>query len=359
MRNKKIVILWCFCLSVFGIHFKYQSSVVTQKTLENTATNTVHINRYVPLEKYVANLEDNVFDCVEVKIQPTFNICIYNYKEDKYISNTIIEKGLYQPENTESFKYILNRCTDCIFIDLGCNLGYFSLLSSALGHKTVSYDILSSNLNKLSKASEVSKLKISIYKYGVSGSENPHAYAFEGDSSIGERGQGTILNSELDQDYVPAYYEKFQTITISRIFHDLQMTYVINQTSPPIILKLDLDTHECSVFEENSNVFINLSIPYIIMRWNFIAYDPYKPKDLAYTRPKKSICSLENLKNMIHFLIDVYEYIPYSLDTIKPLLKRDLTGSPRSNWLVQQKDPHVLWIHRNVNTKKTTDFEIK
>ena len=358
MRNKRIVILWCFGLSVFVIHLKFQNSVITQKTLDNTATNTVHINKYIPLEKYVANLADNVFNCIEVKIQPSFNICIYDYKEDKYISNTIVEKGLYQPDNTKSFNYILNRCTDCIFVDLGCNLGYYSLLSSALAHKTVSYDILSSNLNKLSKASEVSKLKIDIYKYGVSGSENPHAFAFEGDSSIGERGQGTILSTELDQDYVPVSYDSFQTITISRIFQDLQMTNVINQTSK-IILRLDLDTHECSVFEENSDVFINLSIPYIIMRWNFIAYDPYKPKDFAYTKPKKSICSLESLKIMIHFLIDVYEYIPYSLDTIKPLLKRDLTGSPRSNWLVQQKDPHVLWIHRNVNTKKTTDFEIK
>ena len=315
----------------------------TDKLLQNTVIeNTQNTKRDLP--KYVANTEDTVFDCIEVKIQPSFNICIYDYKEDKYVSNTIIDTGLYQPKLTQSFQYILKRCKDCIFLELGCNLGYYSLLASAMGHKTVSYDILSSNLNKLSKACELSNLKIDMYKYGISGTENPNAYAFEGDSSVGERGQGTILNTELDDDVLPVFYEKFPIITLSRIFQDLQT----NQ-STPVILKLDLDTHECSVFEEESSVFTDQSIPYIIMRWNFITYDPYKPKDLAYTKPKKSICTLQNLRNMIHFLTDVSEYIPYSLDTLKPLLKRDLTGSPRSNWLTHQKDPHVLWIHRNTD----------
>ena len=146
--------------------------------------------------------------------------------------------------------------------------------------------------------------------------------------------------------------------TMKREFVNMEESDVDQPVTKKLCIDRKSQCYYCGtvLFEEDSNVFINLSIPYIIMRWNFIAYDPYKPKDLAYTRPKKSICSLENLKNMIHFLIDVYEYIPYSLDTIKPLLKRDLTGSPRSNWLVQQKDPHVLWIHRNVNTKKTYRF---
>lgn len=82
------------------------------------------------------------------------NISIYNYGQKDYISTAIMRFGSWEPNITNIFNNIIenNPSSSHTIIDIGCNIGYFSLISAK--HNNVaniySVDGNSTNINMMS-----------------------------------------------------------------------------------------------------------------------------------------------------------------------------------------------------------------
>ena len=97
--------------------------------------------------------------CIETSLIPTCPICTYPIKEDKYISKSVIETGLYQPTLTSILKLLLSLTQNGVFLDLGANFGYFSIWSACLGFKVVAFEAVTSNVLRIYEAASMSNLK--------------------------------------------------------------------------------------------------------------------------------------------------------------------------------------------------------
>ena len=62
---------------------------------------------------------------------PNFIICVYTSNQDKFISAGLRSTGIWEPELTRLFIRALEILPHAVFLDIGANLGYYSLLAAA------------------------------------------------------------------------------------------------------------------------------------------------------------------------------------------------------------------------------------
>lgn len=96
--------------------------------------------RPVPYDWLLEPRPTNVIDCVRTKTKPKFTICIFPSVEDRYVSASIRSNGNWELHITNLIKKSLNAHPHAIFLDIGANIGYFSLLAAAMNRKVVAVE---------------------------------------------------------------------------------------------------------------------------------------------------------------------------------------------------------------------------
>lgn len=87
--------------------------------------------------------------CVKSSMNPVFVICTYDSKEDIYVSRAIQTAGIWEPKMTELFRNILKSIKNATVIDVGANIGYFSLMAASLGQNVIAIEPVEDNIQKL------------------------------------------------------------------------------------------------------------------------------------------------------------------------------------------------------------------
>ena len=227
--------------------------------------------------------------CLSVTLNPKFNICVYMPDEDFQVSKAVIEKGLFRPQLTSILRTVLKVFPGIVLIDIGANLGYFSLMASSLGHRSIVVEAVASNVYRIHEARmrSMSNLSLELYHYAIGEDFSQTSYLFQGDLSTGNRGHGKVLDDGESPEYFEHMYEPVQTITITQL---VQTTIKNNED---IILKLDVNTEECKIFNGNDKVFSHYKIRVIIMKWAYLIFDATKPRNKNFQVSKTSGCNFE------------------------------------------------------------------
>lgn len=86
---------------------------------------------------------------------------IYGYRLSDYISSCIIYHRCWKPTVTNIFNSILlhNENKDNIVFDVGCNIGYFTILSSKMSSNIYSFDGNKENIDKLNITCLINDIK--------------------------------------------------------------------------------------------------------------------------------------------------------------------------------------------------------
>tara|TARA_B100001093_G_scaffold429299_1_gene424461 strand:+ start:6773 stop:8308 length:1536 start_codon:yes stop_codon:yes gene_type:complete len=139
-------IYWKYCVNEFiekpydnykNIMRGYQPLVVlvnsVYKALENKTEKEI-LEGNMPIN-YFINKSIGVHKLSINKLHN--NALIYNYGKDDYISNSLVNFGTWEPNITSIFYNIIEKNgTNNTIIDIGCNIGYYSLICAK--HKNVS-----------------------------------------------------------------------------------------------------------------------------------------------------------------------------------------------------------------------------
>lgn len=108
--------------------------------------------------------------CIKTKTVPSFFICPYSEMEDIYISRALRSSGTWDPVMTKLLTQIFKEHANLTLIDVGANIGYFSLLAAKLGVAVVAAEPVKENSDRLLKARALNKLGqgIKVKQYAVS-----------------------------------------------------------------------------------------------------------------------------------------------------------------------------------------------
>ena len=193
----------------------------------------------------------------EVKLRNDISFKITLYNDNDYISSWIDKYGVWEENNTN---YILdlmtdNQNTDAIIIDIGANIGYYSLLSAAMGYTCYSFEPDPSNFEKLNSSITLNNFdnKIKLYKNALSNKANETIIL----STVG----GPIVNHgclTLLQDFIPTSSNTVPVVT-------LKLDDVIDKNDKILLIKIDVEGFEPEVIEGSLKLIKSGNIQHILI----------------------------------------------------------------------------------------------
>ena len=193
----------------------------------------------------------------ELKLRNDVSFKITLYNDNDFISSWIDKYGIWEENNTN---YILdlmkaNQNTDAIIIDIGANIGYYSLLSAAMGYTCYSFEPDPSNFEKLNSSIKLNNFdnKIKLYKNALSNKANETIILSTVAGSIVNHGCLTVL-----KDFISTSRNTVQCVT-------LKLDDVINKNDNILLIKIDVEGFEPEVIEGSLELIKSGNIQHILI----------------------------------------------------------------------------------------------
>lgn len=192
----------------------------------------------------------------EINIYKVNNIKIFtgNQHHKDFVMRTIKKYNYYEPLISIIFMKILNN--EDIFIDIGGNIGYYSLLCSNICKKVHSFEPLSKNFDILEENIKINNIKNIIpSKLAISDLKTCKMEFAYGCSSVTTKETGISVDCIGLDDYVKK-----------------------NEISNIKLIKIDVEGHELNVLKTMKNTLKSKSIKYILCEvtgWTYMGVINY------------------------------------------------------------------------------------
>lgn len=196
--------------------------------------------------------------CVSLRTNKgTTPICTYDAVKDHYISKSLQTSGQWEGDAVNNVVEFLDSDSDLEFLDLGCNIGTYTLAAAHGGKKVVAVDAVIDNLELLHKSLSLGKLHenvILIWNAISDGYSKVALTTYQG--NVG----GTAIRN-LTQDDIKSKAFITQTIKLD----DLIPLFIGKR----IVIKMDIETKEYSALMGGKAFFDVVDIRMIQMEINW------------------------------------------------------------------------------------------
>ena len=231
-------------------------------------------------------------------------------------SGQLKQNGLWEPTNVRTFLRALAEVPDANVIDIGANIGLYTLLSAKMNRSVIAIEPLHENLNRIHKAAHMERvqskivalvnavsnerkqLKLSIVDYNIGGSHVAEDDLMDEEEKFQLASSAVIVNSILLDDLVDVF--KFK------------MPMIGKNGSKKFIMKLDIEGYEPYAFEKGENLFKKLEVVAIFMEMGKMVEKLRRIKRANYNN------YLMKIKNMFRVLNEL-NYEPYEVNGFNKL----------------------------------------
>ena len=283
-----MLLLQFILLAVWWKHYSFDGSILVLnrgKGINGSNRNTYTVLYIDPPEP------DDIFPCVTLKAAGNPPICIYTEKEDIYISASLAKVGVWESSNVANVIKWLRNDLNLGFIDIGANIGVYTLAVASVGRQVVAVEPSLSNIKRLQKSLYTGNLrdKVTLIKNAVSSKRGKVAML----TSLTNRGATTIdqkkCNSESNET-TNCENPEADAILLDDLLEVIPFTKAI--------MKIDVEGYEIHAFSEGKNFFNKVHIPIIIMEW--MAF-----KKKTEQQVNKSISYEVEVGNFITYLVNM------------------------------------------------------
>jgi len=202
-------------------------------------------------------------ECIESK---TFEngisaiICIKPLERDMWVSGTIKKTGAWETETLINVIKVLNSFKNATFLDIGANIGMYTVLVANMGRQVVAVDADPENLAYIRKSLDLQNTtnRVRLFSNAVS-DEYLQMFPYSPD----KKNSGATLMKTLEEVKAEGLKTIIPPIQSVRL-RDILDTIVAKE----IILKIDVEGYECKALQEEIILNkIGKFIPYIFMEW--------------------------------------------------------------------------------------------
>ena len=215
--------------------------------------------------------------CVSLRTRKgTTPVCIYDAVDDHYISKSLSTSGGWETGFVNGIINLLKAHKDAEFLDLGCNIGAYTLSAAKLGFQTMAVDAVLENLQKLYKSVVLGKLqdKVTIIWNAISDD-----YSKVGLTKYkGNVGGTAIRNLTMNEGKITN-----SSITQTIRLDDLTPLF----KGKRLVIKMDIETQEYNALKGAGSFFESVDVLAIQMEIYSHLNGPIGPKIIEYLRAKK------------------------------------------------------------------------
>jgi len=268
---KTVTQLIVFIVGIFVIHycfyFEHHTEYPSLSIPFNLSTNVQIVNLTAPLKVN--------FQCIPTKVllsNISTHICLHSTKKDKYISRAFQPlSSIWEEEQVIRILQILSRHPHLHFIDIGANIGAYTMFVASLGRFVLAIDCFQPNILRLTRAIQLAYVinRVVLVQNAIFTQSGQFVRLSVDTTNIG--GQTIALmnnrsvkyhtktNHSLDNPYI------VRTITFDDLLPILQSHGIFN-----VIIKMDIEGSESFVIESGQRIFETLNVLFIQMEWKLV-----------------------------------------------------------------------------------------
>ncbi|CAF3041750.1 unnamed protein product [Rotaria sp. Silwood2] len=212
------------------------------------------------------------FQCIKTKKllnNISTHICLHETKKDKYVSGAFNDSiSIWEEEQVTRILRLLIHHPHLDFIDLGANIGTYTMYVAALGRFVLAIDCFTPNIVRLGRAIQLTNVSnhVILIQNALFTQSGQFLRLSIDTRNIG--GQGIYLSNNYSHKY---RIRKNSSINnpyiVKTIMFDEVLPILIRRGVRNAIMKIDIEGSESFVVESGSHVFDTLYIPFIQMEW--------------------------------------------------------------------------------------------
>ena len=244
--------------------------------------------------------------CVNLR---TFNgptpICVYPREMDNMISAHVTDFHTWEEDWLNATRDILLKHKDFVYVDLGCNIGVYTLFVAKLGVNVYAVDPNVNNLRLLSKSLRLGNLQKNVTLI-------LNAISDKHDNVTLEIVKGNIGGSVIKGiDKIAAKSDKesiVETVTLYD-FGDILK-------DKKVFIKMDIESYELNAIQGAHSFFQKVDVRYIQMEWTHFRYND-KGQKIATILIKHGLFPFSNVNGNVPLHPDKYHAWPENIVWIK------------------------------------------
>ena len=205
-------------------------------------------------------ISDN-FTCVKTKrlldvVRTT--LCIHDSTD--HISAAVVRDKIWEEVNLGILFRVLFRYPDLAFVDVGANIGTFTMFAAELGRPVMAIECFQPNYQRIAKALQLENVteKVSLIGNAIFSRSNQTLRLNSVPSNIG--GQGVEFQNSVNQSLGGPY-------TVTTIRFDDVLPILQQRKFRSVIMKVDIEGSEHYLCSGGSEVFDYLDVVVILMEW--------------------------------------------------------------------------------------------
>jgi FkbM family methyltransferase len=240
------------------------------------ASNSSIKHKNVSIDKHIKlyDLKDSpkvdklVLDCVKmahIVVQPVA-ICVHDPKNDKYVSSSLKSQGVWEYPNVNFFMKVLRADPSLQVLDLGAQLGQYTLYATTLGRLSVAVEPFYDNYIRLHASAMRGNLtdKITLVNNGLSDKRGEVKRLLRSeDNNGGQKIDDSINGSLTNQTQTNQADDKYSLVTIE--MNDLAA--VLPQNFTQALMKIDIEGYEFKAFKKAGVLLKRVHVPVIMFEW--------------------------------------------------------------------------------------------
>ena len=252
-----VAILFCFIISVIiaVLHqaFPKVSFILSNRRIINSSYKPNVINLYEAINENIS--------CVKTKFLLDIvrtTICIHSTND--LISGSIVRNKIWEEDELSRLFRVLLRDPGLSFIDVGANLGVYTLFAAALNRFVIAIECFKPNALRIAKAAQLEKIqhKLLLIENAIYSESGKYVQLKSLPDNIG--GQALSGSSSLD-------LPRNSTFSVKTIQFDDILPFLKMNDVQRAIIKIDIEGSEHFLCNTGHRIFQYLQIPVVLMEW--------------------------------------------------------------------------------------------
>lgn len=211
------------------------SKIILMGVIQFAPNNTLNvakmfIKRIVMGKRYIKRL-----------LYRTVTLNGYKMEVDKFDTHDIITKKIFEPEETKIIKQFLSSNKNLIGLDLGANIGYYTLLMAKYCDKVYAFEPEINNFKTLSK-------NILMNKYFNVTAEN---------KAVGDKQREDFLNIAVEAGS-HSFLDSIKSRKVEKVCIVRLDDYFDNVSDKPNVIKIDIEGYELEALHGAKNLLKNV-----------------------------------------------------------------------------------------------------
>jgi FkbM family methyltransferase len=235
---------------------KFQAS--TNATADNSKARTIILD----CRTLAATLSRDGHNFVKTKTTPSFEMNIHPLKSDIWVSRAIAEQGCWECDLVEYMQNALQSHNEPYFVDVGGNLGMYSLVAASMGVPTYTFEPFRANYERICRSVVRNGLLDRLTLFNIAAvSEPAPRLVFFGSMETNNFG-GTKLNLRRKETSQEIDGEKVMLgITIDSVRDHFPK-------GKPVVVKMDIEGSECEALDGGMEFLREADLVLFLIEWN-------------------------------------------------------------------------------------------